>query len=71
MLFFYKMQKGFTLKSAGAVLEEFCNRMMGRFKMWYLIFFLLGAVVGSLLTFLRYETKCRDCGVRANCEEFP
>jgi hypothetical protein len=39
--------------------------------MWYIIFFTLGAVVGSLATFLRYETKCRDCGVRENCEEFP
>jgi hypothetical protein len=42
-----------------------------RTYMWYLIFFTLGAVVGSLATFLRYETKCRDCGVRENCEEFP
>jgi hypothetical protein len=39
--------------------------------MWYFIFFTLGAVVGSLATFLRHETKCRDCGVRENCEEFP
>jgi hypothetical protein len=42
----------------------------GRLKMWYLIFFTLGAAVGILATLLRYETKCRDCGVRENCEEY-
>jgi hypothetical protein len=41
-------------------------------KMWlYLLFFMMGAVVGSFVTLLRYETKRRDCGVRENCEEFP
>jgi hypothetical protein len=39
--------------------------------MWYLIFFTMGAVLGSLATYLRCETKCRDCGVREHCEEFP
>jgi len=39
--------------------------------MWYLIFFTLGAFLGSLVTFWRCETRCRDCGLRGNCEEFP
>jgi hypothetical protein len=39
--------------------------------MWYFMLFVLGAVLGSLLTFLRSETRCRNCGVRENCEEFP
>jgi hypothetical protein len=42
-----------------------------RLKMWYFIFFTLGAVAGGLAAIMRYETKCRDCGVRENCEEFP
>jgi hypothetical protein len=39
--------------------------------MWYLIFFMVGVILGSLATFLRGETRCRDCGVRDRCEEFP
>jgi hypothetical protein len=39
--------------------------------MWYVIFLLAGGVVGSLATFLWCETRCRDCGVRHDCEEFP
>ncbi len=39
--------------------------------MWYVIFLIMGALVGSLATFLRCETRCRDCGARENCEQFP
>jgi hypothetical protein len=39
--------------------------------MWYLICFMAGVGVGSLAMLLRYETKCQDCGVRGDCEEFP
>jgi hypothetical protein len=39
--------------------------------MWYVIFFMVGVLVGSLVTFLRGETRCRDCGARENCEQFP
>jgi hypothetical protein len=39
--------------------------------MWYVIFLLFGALVGSLATFVWRETRCRDCGVRENCEQFP
>lgn len=42
-----------------------------RSEMWYFICLLVGAVLGGLATSLRYETRCRDCGVRENCEEFP
>jgi hypothetical protein len=40
-------------------------------NMWYVIFFMVGVLVGSLVTFLRGETRCRDCGARENCEQFP
>ena len=57
---------------AGGVPGEFRTGMTWRrLKMWYFVFFTLGVVVGSLVAFLRYETKCRDCGARENCEEFP
>ena len=39
--------------------------------MWYIIFFMMGGVLGSLATILWGQTRCRDCGVRENCEEFP
>ncbi len=39
--------------------------------MWYVICLMVGAALGSLATFLWRETRCRDCGVREHCEEFP
>ncbi len=39
--------------------------------MWYVICFMLGVVMGGVGIILKYETKCRECGMRENCEEFP
>jgi hypothetical protein len=39
--------------------------------MWYFIFFTLGAGMGSIATLLYFLNKCRDCGLREDCEEFP
>jgi hypothetical protein len=42
-----------------------------RSAMWYLIFLLVGVVLGSLATFLWGETRCRECSAREDCEQFP
>jgi hypothetical protein len=42
-----------------------------RSAMWYVLGFILGAVLGSVATFWRVETRCRECGGRENCEQFP
>ena len=39
--------------------------------MWYVLFFILGAALGSFATCRRGEAGCRDCGGRENCEQFP
>ena len=72
MVLFYTTDKMFIMTSTGGIAAGVEDRADQRgLKMWYFILFMLGAVVCSILTFLRYETKCRDCGIRENCEEFP
>jgi len=39
--------------------------------MWYVICFMAGVAVGGLAMIVKYETKCRECGVGQKCEEFP